>query len=106
MFFFKPIFIFYLAINEYIKSSKATQRTNASMLARSGSGAPPQPEKNASNNIIPEGPPPVKKPKVEIALSDEKGENANKVDIPFEGLQSLISGLNFTGCTVNFNFSK
>ena len=103
MFFFKPIFIFYLAINEYIKSSKATQRTNANMLARNGSGAPPQPEKNASNNI---GPPPVKKPKVEIDVSDEKGEIANKVDIPFEGLQSLISGLNFTGCTVNFNISK
>ena len=77
------------------------------MLARNGSGAPPQPEKNASNNIIPsEGPPPVKKPKVEIAVSDEKGEISNKVDIPFEGLQSLISGLNFTGCTVNFNISK
>ena len=80
------------------------------MLARNGSGAPPQPdrlqpEKNASNNIIP-GPPPVKKQKVEIAVSDEKGEIANKVDIPFEGLQSLISGLNFTGCTVNFNISK
>ena len=106
MFFLKPIFIFYLAINDYIKSSKATQRTNANMLARNGSGAHPQPEKNASSNIIPEGPPPVKKPKVEIAVSEEKGEIANKVDIPFEGLQSLISGLNFTGCTVNFNISK
>ena len=74
------------------------------MLARSGSGVPSEPEKEAINNIIPEGPPPVKKPKIEIAMSD-----TNKVDIPFEGLQSFISGLNFTGltgCTVNFNISK
>ena len=76
------------------------------MLARSGSGVPSEPEKKANNNIIPEGPPPVKKPKIEIAVSDEKGQIANEVDIPFEGLQSFISGLNFTGCTVNFNISK
>ena len=75
------------------------------MLARSESAV--QPEKKADEITIPEGPPTENKPRIEMHVSDQKGQFGNQVEIPVQGFQSFISGLNFhSGCTVNFNIHK
>jgi hypothetical protein len=75
------------------------------MLARSESAV--LPEKKADEITIPEGPPTENKPRIEMDVSDQKGQFGNQVEIPVQGFKSFISGLNFhSGCTVNFNIHK
>ena len=62
-------------------------------------------ESSVSSQPEPEGPsPPEKKPRITMSVSDEK---ESPVEIPVQGFQSFISGLNFhSGCIVNFNIHK
>ena len=75
------------------------------MLAHRESSVSSQPEKWANEINLPEGPsPPEKKPRITMSVSDEK---ESPVEIPIQGFQSFISGLNFhSGCVVNFNIHK
>ena len=81
--------VFFLAINAYIKNSKATQRTNAMLLA----GFTPKKDDKKPEVKVPEAPEKVQK--VEVST-----------DKPIEAFTMFANSNTFEGCTFEINVSK
>ena len=81
--------LFFLAINAYIKNSKATQRTNAMLLA----GFTPKKDDKKPEVKVPEAPEKVQK--VEVST-----------DKPIEAFTMFANSNTFEGCTFEINVSK